>query len=164
MKFLFNELWFGLMKNSVQMCVVQLSMRRQRNRYCFKWIQSKFREKAKFDLSSLVYGLKKKKKSPIRKFYVLSLVFIWSLRSLWTLWSLREKKSSAIVAIIAIIWKPLSRDRSNKGERNIGNLSQTRAICMTASQEMKCFLLFDKIYDYTVHDFVVGSSNSDDGT
>ena len=48
MKFLFDELWFGLMKNSVQMCVVQLSMRRQRNRYCFKWIQSKFREKEKF--------------------------------------------------------------------------------------------------------------------
>ena len=37
---------------------------------------------------------KKKKKSPIRKFYVLSLVFIWSLRSLWTLWSLRKKKFS----------------------------------------------------------------------
>ena len=37
---------------------LQLSMRRQRNRHCFKWIQSKFREKEKFNLSSLVYGLK----------------------------------------------------------------------------------------------------------
>ena len=163
MKFLFNELWFGLMKNSVQMCVVQLSMRRQRNRYCFKWIQSKFREKAKFDLSSLVYGLKKKKISHQEilclkpGFHMIATIAVNAVIA-------KKKKSSAIVAIIAIIWKPLSRDRSNKGERNIGNLSQTRAICMTASQEMTCFLLFDKICDYTVHDFVVGSSNSDDGT
>ena len=47
---------------------------------------------------------------------------------------------------------------------NLGNLSQTRAICMTASQEMRCFLLFDKLCDYTVQNFVVGSSNSDHET
>ena len=47
---------------------------------------------------------------------------------------------------------------------NLGNLSPTRAICMTASQEMTCFLLFDKLCDYTVQNLVVGSSNSDDGT
>ena len=35
---------------------------------------------------------------------------------------------------------------------------------MTASQEMICFLLFDKLRDYTVRNFVVGSSNSNDGT
>ena len=35
---------------------------------------------------------------------------------------------------------------------------------MTASQEMTCFLLFDKLCDYTVQNFVVGSSNNDDGT
>ena len=29
---------------------------------------------------------------------------------------------------------------------------------------MTCFLLFDKLCDYTVQNFVVGSSNSDDGT
>ena len=33
---------------------------------------------------------------------------------------------------------------------NLGNLSPTRAICTTASQEMTCFLLFDKLCDYTV--------------
>ena len=47
---------------------------------------------------------------------------------------------------------------------NLGNLSPTRAICTTASQEMTCFLLFDKLCDYTVQNIVVGSSNSDDGT
>ena len=47
---------------------------------------------------------------------------------------------------------------------NLCNLSQTRAICITASQEMTCLLLFDKLCDYTVQSFVVGSSNSDDGT
>ena len=47
---------------------------------------------------------------------------------------------------------------------NLGNLSPTRAICTTASQEMTCFLLFDKLCDYTVQNLVVGSSNSDDGT
>ena len=49
---------------------------------------------------------------------------------------------------------------------DLGNLLQTRAICMTAwaSQEMTCFLLFDKLCDYTVQNFVVGSSNNDDGT
>ena len=35
---------------------------------------------------------------------------------------------------------------------------------MTASQEMICFLLFNKLCDYTVRNFVVGSSNRDDGT
>ena len=49
---------------------------------------------------------------------------------------------------------------------DLGNVSQTRAICMTAwaSQEKACFLLFDKLCDYTVQNFVVGSSNNDDGT
>ena len=47
---------------------------------------------------------------------------------------------------------------------NLGNLSQTRAICMTASQEMTCFLLFVKLWDYMVQNFLVGSSNGDDGT
>ena len=47
---------------------------------------------------------------------------------------------------------------------NLGNLSPTRAICTTASQKMTCFLLFDKLCDYTVQYLVVGSSNSDDGT
>ena len=47
---------------------------------------------------------------------------------------------------------------------NLGNLSPTRAICTTASQEMTCFLLFDKLCDYTVQNLVVGSSNSYDGT
>ena len=47
---------------------------------------------------------------------------------------------------------------------NLGNLSPTRAICTTASQKMTCFLLFDKLCDYTVLNLVVGSSNSDDGT
>ena len=44
------------------------------------------------------------------------------------------------------------------------NLSQTRAIFMTACQRMTCFLLLDKLCDYTVQSFVVGSANSDDGT
>ena len=35
---------------------------------------------------------------------------------------------------------------------------------MAASQEMTCFLLFDKLCHYIVQNFVVGSSNSDDGT
>ena len=47
---------------------------------------------------------------------------------------------------------------------NLGNLSPTRAVCTTASQKMTCFLLFDKLCDYTVQNLVVGSSNSDDGT
>ena len=49
---------------------------------------------------------------------------------------------------------------------DVGNLSQTRAMCMTAwaFQEMTCFLLFDKLCDYTVQNFVVSSSNNDDGT
>ena len=47
---------------------------------------------------------------------------------------------------------------------NLGNLSPTRAICTTASQKMTCFLLFDKLCDYTVQNLVVGSSNSNDGT
>ena len=47
---------------------------------------------------------------------------------------------------------------------NLGNLSPTRAICTTASQKMTCFVLFDKLCDYTVQNLVVGSSNSDDGT
>ena len=47
---------------------------------------------------------------------------------------------------------------------NLGNLSPTRAISTTASQKMTCFLLFDKLCDYTVQNLVVGSSNSDDGT
>ena len=47
---------------------------------------------------------------------------------------------------------------------NLGNLSPTRAICATASQKMTCFLLFDKLCDYTEQNLVVGSSNSDDGT
>ena len=47
---------------------------------------------------------------------------------------------------------------------NLGDLSQTRAICMAASPEMTCFLLFDKLCDYTVQNFVFGSSNSDDWT
>ena len=47
---------------------------------------------------------------------------------------------------------------------NLGNLSPTRAICTTASQKMTCFLLYDKLCDYTVQNLVVGSSNSDDGT
>ena len=37
------------------------------------------------------------------------------------------------------------------------------ATCTTASQKMTCFLLFDKLCDYTVKNLVVGSSNSDDG-
>ena len=47
---------------------------------------------------------------------------------------------------------------------NVGNLSPTRAICTTASQKMTCFLLFDKLCDYTVKNLVVGSSNGDDET
>ena len=47
---------------------------------------------------------------------------------------------------------------------NLGNLSPTRAIFTTASQKMTCFLLFDKLCDYTVQNLVVGSSNSEDGT
>ena len=47
---------------------------------------------------------------------------------------------------------------------NLGNLSQTRAICMTPSNEMARFALFDKLSDYTVQNFVVGNTNSDDGT
>ena len=47
---------------------------------------------------------------------------------------------------------------------NLGKLSPTRAICTTASKQMTCFLLFDKLCDYTVQNLVVGSSNSDDGT
>ena len=39
-----------------------------------------------------------------------------------------------------------------------------RAICMTTSQEMTCFPLFDKLCDYTIQNFVVGSWNSDDET
>ena len=47
---------------------------------------------------------------------------------------------------------------------NRGNLSQKRAICMTAFQEMTCFLLFVKLWGYMVQNFVVGNSKSDDGT
>ena len=47
---------------------------------------------------------------------------------------------------------------------NLGNLSPTRAICTTASQKMTCFLLFDKLCDYTVQNLVVRSSNSHHGT
>ena len=47
---------------------------------------------------------------------------------------------------------------------NLGNLSPTRAIYTIASQKMSCFLLFDKLRDYTVQNLVVGNSNSDDGT
>ena len=47
---------------------------------------------------------------------------------------------------------------------NLGNLSPKRAVCTTSSQKMTCFLLFDKLCDYTVQNLVVGSSNSDDGT
>ena len=47
---------------------------------------------------------------------------------------------------------------------NLGDLSPTRAICTTASQKVTCFLLFDKLCNYTVQNLVVGSSNSDDGT
>ena len=47
---------------------------------------------------------------------------------------------------------------------NLGNLSPKRVICTTASQKMTCFLMFDKLCDYTVQNLVVGSSNSDDGT
>ena len=46
---------------------------------------------------------------------------------------------------------------------NLGNLSPTRAICKTASQKVMCFLLFDKLCDYTGQNLVVGNSNSDDG-
>ena len=60
------------------------------------------------------------------------------------------------------------RGRKEREIRNwicyLGNLSPTRAICTTASQKMTCFLLFDKLCDYTVQNLVVGSSNSDDGT
>ena len=45
---------------------------------------------------------------------------------------------------------------------NLGNLSPT--IFTTASQKITCFLLFDKLCDYTVQNLVVGSSNSDEGT
>ena len=34
----------------------------------------------------------------------------------------------------------------------------------SASQEMTFVLLLDKLCDYTVQNFVVGSSNNDDGT
>ena len=37
-------------------------------------------------------------------------------------------------------------------------------LCTTASQKMTCFLLFDKLCDYTMQNLAVGSSNSDDGT
>ena len=47
---------------------------------------------------------------------------------------------------------------------NLGNLLQTHGICMTASQEMTCFLLFDKLGNYTMQNFVVSNSNSDGGT
>ena len=47
---------------------------------------------------------------------------------------------------------------------NLGNLSPTHAICTTAPQKVTCFLLFDKLCDYTVQNLVVGSSNSDHGT
>ena len=52
------------------------------------------------------------------------------------------------------------RGRKEREIRNwicdLGNLSQTRAIYMTAwaSQEMTCFLLFDKLRDYTVQNFL----------
>ena len=39
---------------------------------------------------------------------------------------------------------------------NLGNLSPTRAICTTASQKMTCFLLFDKLCDYTVQNLAFG--------
>ena len=47
---------------------------------------------------------------------------------------------------------------------NLGNLSQTRALCMTASQKMNCFPLLDKLCDYTMQNFMVGSSNGDNET
>ena len=46
---------------------------------------------------------------------------------------------------------------------NLGDLSPTRAICTTASRKVTCFLLFDKLCNYTVQNLVVCSSNSDDG-
>ena len=61
-----------------------------------------------------------------------------------------------------------SRGRKEREIQNwicdLGNLSQTRAIFMTASEEMTCFPLLDKLYDYTVQNFIDGSSNSDDRT
>ena len=60
------------------------------------------------------------------------------------------------------------RGRKEREIRNwictLGNLSPMHAICTTASHKMTCFLLFDKLCDYTVQNLVVGSSNSDDGT
>ena len=35
---------------------------------------------------------------------------------------------------------------------------------MTASKELTCFLLFDKLCDYIVQTFVVGSANNSDRT
>ena len=37
-------------------------------------------------------------------------------------------------------------------------------MCMTASQEMARFALFDKLSDYTLQNFVVSNANGDDGT
>ena len=54
--------------------------------------------------------------------------------------------------------------KSEIGFVTLVTFRKTRAICMTASQEMNCFLLLDKLCYYTVQNFMVGSSNSDDGT
>ena len=58
----------------------------------------------------------------------LSPVFIWSLRSLRSL----RKKSSAIAVIIAIFWKPLSSDRSDRSDND--RWDRKRFISATAEE------------------------------
>ena len=54
--------------------------------------------------------------------------------------------------------------KSEIGFVTLVTFRQRVQLCATASQKMTCFLLFDKLCDYTVQNLAVGSSNSDDGT
>ena len=56
-------------------------------------------------------------------------------------------------------------ERDVKSEIGFVTLVTFRQRVQYARQpKMTCFLLFDKLCDYTVQNLVVGSSNSDDGT
>ena len=97
----------------------------------------------------------------------------------WNVIVLKEKSKSGLVKFRVcsfdesnnglLIRDLLDKFRDRKGREirnwicNLGSPSQTGAI-VAASQEMTCFLIFDKLCDYTMQNFVAGSSNSDDGT
>ena len=65
----------------------------------------------------------------------LSLVSIWLLRSLWSQRSLRKKSS----AIIAIIGKPLSSDRSDRSDNDRWDRKRSISVIVVATTAEKWF-------------------------